>query len=206
MSDLSSLTPEEKLLRLIKGVKAKKDMPHETLGIERPGQEERTGKFNYIGKAYKHLTPRVIENIIIITLIISAGYFVVSCLYPFLGNKAIDLGKYLPESIVLEQPQVSEENNLLEQYLGAVNRRRAFKSIDFTSGQLPLAASGDIAKDFVLVGIISGSSPQAIIEDKKSGKAYYVVKGQFIGQYMLEDILDGKIILKINGQSFEISI
>ena len=72
------------------------------------------------------------------------------------------------------------------------------------TSQPAIAANVDLLKDITLVGIITGANPQAVIEDKKSLKNYYVTKGQFIGQMQVEDIQEGKIIINYKGQKYEL--
>jgi len=205
--DNTSLSPEEKLLRLIKGDKIKKDALHRNDKAAHENSYEINHLRSNIGKQYKHLTLGAIENIIIATLMISLGYLAASYLYPIFGSKEIKIEVLALDNPSLEKPQNVQDNKPLEWYLEAVKQRPIFKSASLGAGQqMSLAVTSDINKDFVLVGIITGQSPQAIIEDRKAGKTYYIAKGQFLGQYLLEDILDGKIILKINGQSFELSI
>jgi type II secretory pathway component PulC len=51
-----------------------------------------------------------------------------------------------------------------------------------------------------LVGIIPGANPQAIVEDKKNQKTYYLIKGQSINGIMLEDIDKDKVMLDYKGK------
>lgn len=203
------LTPEEKLLRLIKGDKPKKDVMRQNDNPAHDNINRKNYLYNNIGKAYKHLTLKAIENIIITTLILSLVYLIICYFYPYYSSKEIKLEKFALNNgnlLAEEKSQIVLEEKTLDSYLKTANRDEVFKQGSFNSSNLALAVATDIAKDLVLVGIISGASPQAVIEDKKAGKTYYVAKGQFIGQYLLEDILEGKIILKSNGQSFELTI
>jgi hypothetical protein len=61
-------------------------------------------------------------------------------------------------------------------------------------------------KEISLVGIILGEDPQAIIEDKRTQKIFYVKKGQFIEEFKLEDIEFGKAILSYKDRKFEIHL
>ncbi|MDO8525268.1 MAG: hypothetical protein Q7S07_02125 [Candidatus Omnitrophota bacterium] len=65
-------------------------------------------------------------------------------------------------------------------------------------------AAGDIAGQIGLVGIITGDSPQAIIEDKKAQKTYYLNKGQSFNGYMVEDILEDRVILACEGKKMSL--
>ncbi len=65
---------------------------------------------------------------------------------------------------------------------------------------------GQAIQDLNLLGIVSGDNPQAIIEDKKSQKTYFLKKGDFLGDFELKDIQKGKVILDLSGQQFELSL
>lgn len=60
-------------------------------------------------------------------------------------------------------------------------------------------AAGGITDKMGLVGIIAGDNPQAIIEDKKAQKTYYLNKGQSFNGYVVEEISEGKVILDNEG-------
>ena len=59
---------------------------------------------------------------------------------------------------------------------------------------------GDISERIGLVGIITGDKPQAIIEDKKAQKTYYMSKGQSFDGYVVEEIYDDKVIINYEGR------
>lgn len=63
-----------------------------------------------------------------------------------------------------------------------------------------IALSGDISDTIGLVGIVAGDSPQAIIEDKKSNKTYYLIKGQSFNGYLVDEILEDRVILDCDGK------
>lgn len=65
----------------------------------------------------------------------------------------------------------------------------------------PLAVSSDeITANLGLVGIITGERPQAIIEDKKNQKVYYLGPGESFDGYTIEEIAEGKVIVERDGK------
>ena len=64
--------------------------------------------------------------------------------------------------------------------------------------------TGDISDKLGLVGIIAGDNPQAIIEDKKAQKTYYLNKGQSFNGYTVEEISEGKVMLDHEGQKISL--
>ena len=55
-----------------------------------------------------------------------------------------------------------------------------------------------------LVGIVAGDNPQAIIEDKKAQKTYYLNKGQSFNGYVVEEILENKVVLDYEGKKISL--
>ncbi len=57
-----------------------------------------------------------------------------------------------------------------------------------------------------LQGIIAGANPQAIVEDIKTGRVYFLSLGERIGEMELKQILPGKVKLDYHGQEVELSL
>ncbi len=93
----------------------------------------------------------------------------------------------------------------LESYLQSVGAHSLF-SAQMSSQSVAAAANVNInlSEEINLVGIIMGDAPQAVIEDKKNQKTYYVNKGQFVGDKQIDDIQSGKVIIQYNGQRYEL--
>lgn len=64
----------------------------------------------------------------------------------------------------------------------------------------------ELLKGYSLAGVITGENPQAIVEDKTSKKAYFLNKGQYLGDFKIDDIMEGRVILEFKGQRFELSL
>ncbi len=55
-----------------------------------------------------------------------------------------------------------------------------------------------------LVGISWSSDPDAMIEDSKQGKTYFVKKGSKVGELIVENILKEKVVLRYNKELFDL--
>lgn len=188
-----NILPEEKLLRLIRG-KKKQD-----LAIEKKS------KPSVYPLAQKYLTFLDLRKLIFLAFIGSLIYLVISLLYPWLGLKRIKLPKLTPGKIVKMEIGQKGEVKPYEFYEKGIENRQIFGQVLGQEAGIPMnVANTDLLKDINLVGIISGENPQAIIEDKKSQKTFYLNEGQFIGEFQLEDIQEGKIILNYKGQRYEL--
>ncbi len=185
------ILPEEKLLRLIRGGK----------GNALPRKD-----FTFLGWR-QHLTFSFVRNGVIVLFFLSLVYLAACFIYPLTGLKKIQLPKQEPEKInVSSDSPLKDETKPLEFYTQALKQNQVFGSTLGTQTGQPVAAAGEALKDISLVGIISGEPPQAVIEDKKAQRTYYVTKGQNVNDYQLEDIQEGKIILNYNGQKYELYI
>lgn len=144
----------------------------------------------------------------------AAVFFLAACVYASLVFVRVFAGRHFPavpqavaktETLVL--PPQERGLKSYEFYEASLKGRPLFGGV---SAAVPeparTALDVDITKVINLVGIISGANPQAVIEDKKTQKTYYVSQGQWIGEFQLEEILEGKIVLNQNGQRFELSL
>lgn len=195
--------PEEKLLRLIKNQKKKETPSQLPVGPDTKSALVRQGIFflpqNYI--AFLSL-----KKIILGLFILSCIYLVIVLAYPWFALQKIDLPKLDLEAPIEDKPLEKEETRPYSYYLEGIRQRQIFASGSPTQelSQPVAIASADLVKDISLIGIISGANPQAIIEDKKLQKTFYVSKGQLIGELQVEEIKEGKIILNYKGQRYEL--
>lgn len=76
------------------------------------------------------------------------------------------------------------------------------------AARTPLGAvAKQLAARLSLMGIISGSPPQAIIEDSQTKKSYFVSPGQMVAEgAVLEQVLDNRVVLDLDGQKIEIAL
>ncbi|MGD0335815.1 MAG: hypothetical protein ABSB18_01760 [Candidatus Omnitrophota bacterium] len=194
-----SSAPEEKLLKLIRGPKKQ---PQETL-LNKEGKaskERNKPRFNFFLPADFN-TDKAIWTIFIISCI----YLSFSLVYPFFGSKRIEMLKGTKENPAENKISDKPEIKPYEFYAGDLKNRNIFGAQTTQGMGSPInAATSDMVKDIALVGIISGDNPQAVIEDKRSQKTYYLTAGQFIGEIQVEKIMDGKIILNYRGEKFEL--
>ena len=200
----NNISPEEKLLRLIKGQKKQETSTDKKLtpavadlkpSLERPARP----------LIQKYLSSTYLRKTIWVAFALSVVYLIVSFIYPFIGLNKINLPKVTAKKITEIKQEPKLEVRPYEFYLQGIGNRQIFGRASVQENEKPTGvASIDLIKDYNLVGIISGENPQAVIEDKRTQKNYYVTKGQFIGELKVEDIQEGKIIVGYMGQKFEL--
>ena len=140
-------------------------------------------------------------------LVISCVYLLSAFVYPSFGLKKIKLPQVAVEKITRENTIGDKERiKPYSFYQEAVSQRSIFASNAATEATSTLVAEVDSITDISLLGIIADNNPQAIIEDKKAQKTYYMSRGEYVGGFQVEDIKDGMIVLNNNGRRFTLQI
>ena len=74
-------------------------------------------------------------------------------------------------------------------------------------GAMPSGSARQLASRLTLMGIVSGEPPQAIIEDSETKKTYFVTTGQaVVDGAILEQVLDNRVILSLQGEKIELTL
>lgn len=186
-----NISPEEKLLRLIKGDKKKtKETP-----LTHPK----------LIPVLKYPVSLNIRKIIKAAFIISCIFLIFTFIRPFISPEKIELPKAATQTGLPPETELRPQAKPYDFYSEGIRDRRIFGEQVSPEAAKPLSiVSSDLTKDINLIGVILGDNPQAIIEDKKTQKNYYVTKGQFIGEFQVDDIQEGKVILIYEGRKFEL--
>ncbi|MFH0790855.1 MAG: hypothetical protein V2A64_04405 [Candidatus Omnitrophota bacterium] len=203
----NNISPEEKLLKLIRG----QNKPNiSNINTERnpariPLDLKTSAKYS-TSLLFKIFSFRYIKKIIFAAFILSCIYFIACLIYPFTGLKKITLPILKPEKTNEFKLKPMDEIRPLESYLSDVKSRRIFASLSSPqeTEKPAVVINTDFIKDLNLVGIISGEPPQAIIEDKKTQKTYTLTAGQSFGEFRLESIEEGKVLVTYQEQKFEL--
>ena len=71
----------------------------------------------------------------------------------------------------------------------------------------PSTQAKDLAARLTLMGIVAGDPAQAVIEDSQTKKTYFVTTGQAVAEgAVLEQVLDNRVILNLNGEQISLSL
>lgn len=196
--------PEEKLLRLIRG---KKKPEVAVAGMAGKTAFKNNFKLSFaIPEPVRNLvTPR---RIIFVLLVFACLYLAYTFVSPALESKNINLPKARDsESLAISDKETKGETKPFESYLEGIKGKQIFSTVTTSTPDTTLqqaAVNAEKIKDITLMGVISGDNPQAIIEDKKLQKTFYLNPGQFIGDFKVEEIQEGKVVLSYNGQKYEL--
>ena len=209
------LSPEEKLLRLIKKRKPKKpeEEPAKSEEVESRTAEEPKEKIEDAG--YMPQLPKGLpkfKDIVIINKILF-GLFVITVIYFLLDYFFLTPAGITPVSTeelkIKESVQAEPIRHPYSYYEGQIRGRDLFKPLLKEQPLVKEAVEAeleDIIGNLSLLGVISGESPQAIIEDKKKRKTYFLNRGDRLGGIELKEILEleGKVTLIYRGKEFDL--
>lgn len=194
----NNISPEEKLLRLIKGERQKAESVKE----EKPVLQKQ--RFSL-----KDLRLIPINHFLMAVFLILGIYLVADLFVSCSGRieqEVLSLRDL--EGGVLEMPPVSVASQKpLSYYTESLQARNLFAAQDVQDTQAKATASFlEMVSKLKLQGIISGPNPQAIIEDTKTRQVYFVAPGENIGEIKLKRILPGKVKLNYYGQETELAL
>lgn len=205
-----SLTPEEKLLRIIES------SPGKIPAAARAARKHADFKFTfkdlknqYAEKFNKFLNIKAV-NILLVFL--SAG-FSLFVIVDFLAGLPSMTNVMRLESIAKSQAigDIKVEHlKPMAYYLQEITAGNIFDlpvpqagSQEPESEPLPQELT-KLAEDLSLVGIIWSKPPQAIIEDKSDGKTYLVNRGSKVKIARVKEILKDKVVLSYDKQEIEL--
>jgi len=189
--------PEEKLLRLIRKGKKEETAPAKKTATEEiPARKARAA-------AYK--PDLAFLRLASIVVFASSCLFLLKAL--FAAPVAIP-APVEPEKDVAVAGEASRAQTL-DYYLQAASSSRVFglqqdESKNEQGAEVSESQMADILKDLNLLGVVSGAQPQAIIEDKRAQKTYYLNTGQSLGDLRVEAIQENKVILDYKGRRSEL--
>ncbi len=201
-----AISPEEKLLRLIRGQRNPEKAPPLEPALPKPIANLQV---NQIKQEVYSFFPRFFSSVniqkwLFVIFILSCAYLAAALAYPLFIPQKPPFPKVTGKNIPEEKILLEKNAKPYEFYSGAIKDKQIFGNANLQGEGAPALLGNELIKDINLVGIVSGDNPQAVIEDKKAQKTYYVTKGQLIGQFQLEDIQEGKIILGSGGQKYEL--
>ena len=216
-------SPEERLLRLIKGPRKKEAPEKEGTSSEirtsevmpqmgRVPQEKIEAKASRAVSIpfpfkLKGFNTRAVNSALIIILAGLLAYFIYDLFYMSYRGREMDILKEGDEAII---PKIIGQEDALEikpysHYSSSVEGRDIFMPQQVEVEPV-ITGPGleEISGSLSLIGIIAGDRPQAIIEDKKTGKSHFLYKGGSIGKAKLVDILGDSVIMEYQGETFEL--
>ena len=215
------ISPEEKLLSIIKGKKngaaAENNVPKEVDKADKP-EISRVGSIvdNYASRILKSdffknnlFSPKILKvfnKYMTIILVVAIIYFICDIVFVRPSHKAKEAISGFSASVTSSssaKKTIQAEANTYSYYSNRISGKKIFGAAPYAAGEgLEGAGAGgeDITANLGLVGIIPGANPQAIIEDKKSQKTYYLMKGESTNGIVVEDVGSDKVTIEYKGK------
>ena len=207
-------SPEEKLLRLIRGEKKQKDKPAaERIEPPKSPAEIPPVKLQGAGQMVGGKTGyfKVINSALVAVLVIIIVFFIFDIITSKLKPPSMIQGEHRQQQAARSAAEDINHRATSVPFstYADVGNRELFKPLkseiqDRATSQRTSESAQDKLKDLFLIGIIAGGKPQAVIEDRKIQKTYFLYKGQAVNQLTVEDILEDRVIFDFEGEKLEL--
>lgn len=229
------LSPEERLLRLIKG-RSKKTKPEDSLPPQNARQNQIEVKEPDISPMPK-TAPKPIKitahsnylffEIILTVIIVLAAVLIIFSIITGEKKSELDAIEMVVKDITvreniekpLEDPKETvtaekvkeerKESDSFADYEKLFSTKAVFAPVSGSEKTFVKTAGPhlkELVSDFRLVGIMPGEEPQAIIEEKKTGQTFFLQKGENIQGIEIMDILTGRVILGKGDETITLSL
>lgn len=211
MSKKDDLSPEEKLLHLIRrsGKKDSKE-PSEKDSSKAVPIESKPAKLKDIKiilHGIKSIDFILINRLIIISVFMVLMWFLWDLYFNrHQFDKSLSLSKHKPKPEAISM--VKKEPKPYSYYQEEISKRNIFKPQGEGKKVSQAAPAGpafkELIKDLNLLGIVAGDNPQVIIEDRKVQKTYFLYKGDYVGEMKVEAIYPEKVVLEFRGEKISL--
>lgn len=204
------MTPEEKLLRLI-------ESPAENVKKMRPVFRRWPDvrlvlsrlKSQY-GEMFKNFLTLKIANIVLVVAATAATLYLM--LDFWIGAPTVHTIRRLEAAAKRMDVgnMAIERMNPLAVYLQDITQRNVFSLPEAPSSPKPAeqapksSEARSLLSSLRVVGILWSEAPQAIVEDTKEGKTYFLNRGSPLREARVKDILKDRVILSYDNQEIEI--
>jgi len=189
--------PEEKLLNLIRNGKAKESL--EKKETRSASGEEVSSSPAKEEKAKNFLAP--INSLMLIIAVGLLGYLFYELFYEDKSEeKVLEVVAVQPEQpAVLVLPEEAP----FSYYENQIKKRDIFERSE--KGVVAVAADSALSKNFRLVGIVLGETPEAIVEDLPGKRTLFLHVGDSVEEAEIIRIEEGKVVFFYQDEEFELT-
>ena len=214
------ISPEEKLLSIIKGNHDKGpgneagDAEAKDSNAEAAGHKDKIDEYLEVflkngflkNTLFDPQILKVFNKYMVIVLSILILYLFADIFFVNPSRKAAVIISEMSNPVVSVPPMrrvAPAETQGYSYYSNRITGKKIFGGSSY--GSLAIQEGAESAEepssdDIILLGILKGNNPQAIIEDKKNTKTYYLGKGQSTNGIIVEDINEDKVVLEYKGR------
>ncbi len=207
------ISPEEKLLNLIKGNKTANGGTSEIklpekgkIDLVKEGISNRVKRPAWVDSKYlrRLIRPKPILIFLIALLFCFIGY------ESRPGIKIKDRINFFGQEMRIEKKEIQEEPVVLKPYsyyLQEIGGKSLFSPLVIEGPAVTIASTEkieDLCKAYQLKGVILGEKPEAFIEDTQARRAFTVNIGDSIGKVQIIDIKEGKVTFGYENQTYDL--
>ncbi len=201
-----NISPEERLLRLIRGEHQKPSGQGKQVSgkAQSPARAAKIARQGYRGRFSFNQTNRILLACFLsLSIYLLADFFITG-----LGKfKERVLAARETNGRAFEIPVQPSEVPPVSYYSQAVRAKDLFGAPSPAVKQAPPSSTFlEMVSKLKLQGIISGTNPQAVIEDTNTRQVHFLSPGESIGEIELKRILPGKVQLDYYGQVAELPL
>lgn len=202
------LTPEEKLLKLIKNgekVDRRAESAEGPTPVNAPTPEPSAAALKPV---YRYTLIRLASSVTVAAAVLFGGGLAAQFILgrPILPSPASreSSGELVSFPKIEDLP--SED---FQAYKAVFDGRDLFKTMGVPA---PVISTGktfglqDMLKNYSVSGIISGESPQAIIEDRANGQIHYVEAGEYLGSIQIVEVGSDGVLLRYGDEEARLSL
>ena len=211
------ISPEERLLSLIKNknkkeaVAAEQQAPKEESAetVMSKAEERISGMLKselFKNKLFEPSTLKNVNRYLVILLALLLLYFIADLILarPYKNVQSLIVTANAPAQNEKKPAPELKDITVVKDYSSYSGPSSGKTVFGQSQGAPEDVEPGDATAAIGLVGIIAGDNPQAIIEDKKAQKTYYLNKGQSFNGYVVEEISENKVILDCEGKKISL--
>ena len=156
----------------------------------------------------RKISIRQINYVLAVGLVILGLYFMYSISFSVINLRNVRKPQFTLSGSTVSHAEVKEVAGFqkpLSDYLEQIRKRDIFamgkkETADTTTPVSSFAASDDATDNLRLVGISWSNDPDAMIEDTRALRTFFVKRGQMIGDVKVEAIFKDKVILRHGGK------
>ena len=202
------MTPEDRLLKIIENPDVQK-RPVPLSAKVRSLNLESIKEWISGLKADKNILKRI--NLRLISKVMAVICVIITLIWIFdFASGGMALAKRFKKISSLESLSSSKAQARprldvsIDDAVAQARRRNIFTFLPTKEEAASAVSAGPTLSNFKLVGILWSDSPQAMIENAKEQKTYFVAKGDRIGELDVKDIMRDKVILSKDEQDWEL--
>ncbi len=223
MAQERSLTPEKQLLKIIETSKANSVGVHVQTSRRHSQSwlnlgawlgrisflKVRFGKWS-TGFSLEQFDVKVANKILGFLVALFTLYFLVNLAASLINlSKTPHLESSAPAGKIESSiPETTGLKKAASYYLDKIRERDIFtmglKRVAAEKPNSPSSKSLEVAANLKLVGISWSNDPDAMIEDTKELKTFFVKRGQLVGDARVQAIFKDKVVLSLDGEEFEL--